>query len=250
MWRMWDEGVWFVAITVLVAIAWIVCDRLTGKRGNQSSRWPSALATAVAVALWFIRYEVVLYQQRHWEPLRRLDDGEWVVSSWVAGPELQELMPDAGVFLTIALGALFGIAFGTAITSLLRRRISFQRLWMGALALLVVSIAYSLPVYHREISDLLRASGLQSLKVSVADITLEAALATKGSQGVASASGGATGSPAQSVPRFTDPTPGLQAFKYDFLGKSKDHDDRMTSRDLHDYVRFVHEGEKPGISQY
>jgi hypothetical protein len=110
---------------------------------------------------------------------------------------------------------------------------------MGAVALLALSIGYSLPVYHREISGLLHDIGLSSLKISIADVTLEAALASKGSQGVVSVSGGATGSVAQSVVRFTDPTPGLQTLKYDFIGNDKlRKPENLMDRDER-YVKFL-----------
>src|SRR6516164_10385534 len=121
MWRMWDEGVWFVATTVAVAVAWIIRDRLTYGGRSNGPRWPWAVAAASLVVLGFVRYMMVLYQQRHWEPLRLQKDGEWVLAEWVPGPQSQELVvPDTGLLLTIALGILFGIAFGAAIGALLR----------------------------------------------------------------------------------------------------------------------------------
>jgi len=153
----------------------------------------------------------------------------------------------------LTLGAVLGIFLGGFMISVRRTASPLQGLWTGALALLALSIGYSLPIYHREISGLLRDSGLSSLKVSVADITLEATLAAKGSEGVVSASGGATGSPAQSVVRFTDPAPGIQALKFDFYGmdmketEGKDWTkDPIWKRDRH-YVAFLKEGE-PSIA--
>jgi hypothetical protein len=228
MWRMWDEQVWFVGTSVMIAVAWIIRDRLTYGGKTNGPRWPWIVAALSAVVLGIVRYTVICYQQKHWEPLGRRGDGEWVLAHWVTGPNLQEVVPDAGLFLTLALGMLFGVAFGAAFSALLRGKASAQSLWAGALALLAVSVGYSMPVYHREIAGLLRDSGLSSLKISIADITLEAALAAKGNRGEVSASGGASGSTTQLVERLTDPTPGLQALYYDLIGdvKAKEKDQR------------------------
>ena len=138
--------------------------------------------------------------------------------TWTTAPAWQAFIPDAGLFLTIGLGVLFGLAIGAAISEIVRGRLSAQSLWAGALALLAVSVGYSLPVYHRELSALLWSSGLSSFKISVADITLEAALAAKGHQGAVSGSGKDSGSQPQSVVRPTDPTPGVRALYADFVG--------------------------------
>jgi hypothetical protein len=76
---------------------------------------------------------------------------------------------------------------------------------------------------QRDIS-LLHDSGLSTLKISVAEITVEASLAAKGTQGSDSAGGKATGSPSLSIARTTDPTPGVEALAADF---GPGHDNRF-----------------------
>ena len=127
------------------------------------------------------------------------------------------LVPGIGLFLTLAIGAVLGAFLGAFVASVRRTASPLQGLWVGALALLALSVGYSLPVYHGAISELIQDAGLSTVKISVADITLEAALAAKGKQGEVSGSGGASGSTAQAVLRPTDPTPGVRALKYDFV---------------------------------
>jgi hypothetical protein len=128
---------------------------------------------------------------------------------------------------------LFGLFLGTFVRALFRPAFPLQKFWLGSLALLALSIGYCLPVYERDISQLLRSSGISSVTISVAEIKLEADLAGKGSQGTNSASGGASGLPAQSVVRFTDPRPGLALLEFDF---GEVHP--IIDRDI-DYMQFL-----------
>ena len=68
-------------------------------------------------------------------------------------------LPDPGSALTISIGALFGIFIGRFTVALFRPGFPLHRFWLGALALLVLSIGYSLPLYKHLVADLLRSAG-------------------------------------------------------------------------------------------
>jgi hypothetical protein len=229
MGRMWDERVWFVVSAGLSAILWYLRDRQIlatpgeGQKLRLWSRtaWGAAGAFLVARAIWFF---------------------------WSGDSPTRVFVPGIGFFLTLVVGAVLGIFFGSFVASIRRTASPLQGLWMGALALLALSVGYSLPVYRGAISQIIQEAGLSGVKISVADITLEAALAAKGKRGEVSGSGGASGSTTQAVPRPTDPTPGVRTLANDFVDHPKPSSDKtktsrkldsvIISRDL-DYINFT-----------
>jgi hypothetical protein len=153
--------------------------------------------------------------------------------------------PDTSPLIAFALGALSGAFTETAVSGLPRHNPRQQKpahgaeeltddqdeklpgdadsaaifsqisdrpvrsLLAGATLLALVIIVYSLPLYQREASTLLSSLGLSTLKLSVADLTVEADLTKSAKHGVDSASNMPTGSAAQTVARPKDPVPGL-----------------------------------------
>lgn len=128
-----------------------------------------------------------------------------------------------GKVLALLIGCLFGAFSGAFVSGLLRAGFPIGSLWAGSLALLVLSIAYSLPIYQHEISALFQDLGLSSLKISVAEISLEAAIESKGSKGNVTGAGNTF--PATSVARTTDPSPGLHSLDREF-GDEPSNSDR------------------------
>ena len=134
------------------------------------------------------------------------DENSWVCPTnvWACAKEISwvnvgEL--DAGAILSVLIGAAFGAFAAKLVLGLFRRSMNPKAALYGTLALAILSIAYSLPLYQREIAGLLRDSGLSTLKISVAEISVEASLAAQGTPGSDSARGQATGSPSLSISR-------------------------------------------------
>jgi hypothetical protein len=148
---------------------------------------------------------------RYWEEaghwlLRQPGDSDWVYLD----------QPDVGSIVVVLIGATFGALSARIVSDVFTRSGNLYRAFCAAVCILVISVGYSLPLYHKEISGLLHDSGLSTLKISVAELSVEASLAGKGTQGSDSASGKATGSPSLSIARTTDPTPGVEALAVDF----------------------------------
>lgn len=109
-----------------------------------------------------------------------------------------------------ALAVLTGAAFGTLTARFVWRlfgpRFLIVEAIIGAAVFVLLSIAYSLPVYHREFLTLLQNVGVSSVKTPIAELTFterqtRRPLLSLGSQPT-TASGG--------VPRPSDPTRGLE----------------------------------------
>lgn len=241
-------------IAALASMAlWVSLDyrRAARIRGGQAPWFPWVAASIVVTVLLVLAVRMVVY----FEAVRQYRQTEttaaavcptsfWACARETSWTNLSEV--DAGAILIALIGAVFGAFTGKLVLGLFTRSMDPKRAFYGAGALLILSIAYSLPLYQREIAGLLRDSGLSTLKVSVAEISVEASLAARGTPGSDSAGGQATGSPSLSIARVTDPTPGIQALAADFPSDSSRKSQSVTQIDK-DYVDHFekHVGSQP-----
>jgi hypothetical protein len=108
-----------------------------------------------------------------------------------------------------ALAALTGAAFGTLtarfVWSLLGPQFAIMEAVFGAGVFVLISIAYSLPVYKQPILAALDHIGIASVKLPVAELTFAERPARRPVQNT----GSQAGTPNGGIPRPSDPMPGL-----------------------------------------
>jgi hypothetical protein len=122
----------------------------------------------------------------------------------------EESIPDVGAVVISLLGFVFGFFVGRFLFGLFSREFSPSYALVGVGSIFVLSMAYSLPVYHREISSLIQDAGITSVKTGVLELTF-AEHQAKGL--VQSASTSTAVSAATGVPRPSDPRGALQWLK-------------------------------------
>ena len=208
---------------------WVALDRrrvALAKGAGPVSWFPWAIGAISICGLLMLAMRLALY----WPEVKREGETTW---HWWAGDQGQmswtdlDLL-DVGSLIAILIGGVFGVFSAKIVYGLFTRVISPRTALSGAAALVLLSVAYSLPLYEREVAGLLRDSGLSTLKVSVAEISVEASLSSQGTPGSDSARGQATGSPSLSIARVTDPTPGIEALKADFGAQDADEQNSRT----------------------
>jgi hypothetical protein len=126
--------------------------------------------------------------------------------------DLASQYPTLGTVLAFVIGSAVGSFSARYVWSLFGARFGAKDPLIGVLALLLLIIVYSLPVYNREISSLLSHIGLSSLKTPIAELTF-----TERSQFQASVVSAATASGeerAVAIPRPSYPRPGLDGLKH------------------------------------
>jgi uncharacterized membrane protein YeaQ/YmgE (transglycosylase-associated protein family) len=190
-----DRFLFVIAALVTMAL-WTAWDRRRVARARYSrpvAWFPWVIGAIVVFALLLVTARAYL----HWPEVKRYHEATWYWWIGQQGPiswtDLDQ--PDVGSVLVILIGGVYGAFSAKIVHGLFTRGMSPRTALSGAAALLVLSVAYSLPLYEREIAGLLRDSGLSTLKISVAEISVEASLAAQGTPGSESARGQATGSP-------------------------------------------------------
>ena len=123
--------------------------------------------------------------------------------------------PDSGTMMLALIGAVVGSFSAKYIATLFDPDFGRRDPLIGGAVLLSLVVIYSLPLYHREIVSLLGYTGVSSLKTPFVELTFNAETGSRGHQGSISASGSSTGSQPQSIPRVSDPTPGLTWLQQD-----------------------------------
>jgi hypothetical protein len=210
---MWDDGFWFL-VSALITTA--ICLYYTWSRpasarpavrpmrGRQHRRpAPPGVRRILGGCVLFVSVIFIVRAYLYWN----VDHAWSSPSTWSS--------PSIGTTLAVGIGVLFGLFTGVTTAHLLQAKQPVRFLWPAALALLVLSVGYSLPVYHDQIADLLQNLGLSHLKLSVADVELETDVTPK-SSGSVSATGGPTSNAAQTVTRPNDSEAGLRTLAGDF----------------------------------
>jgi hypothetical protein len=122
----------------------------------------------------------------------------------------KSFLPNVTSLIAILLGAIFGSFTAHFVSSLFGARFGRRDPIIGASVLLLLSIAYSFPLYSAAISDVLSGIGLSSVKTPFLELTVR----ERGSKSVTAAVSGATSNSGQ-VPRTSDPVPGLTWLRRD-----------------------------------
>jgi hypothetical protein len=187
---MWDDRFLFVT-AALITIAIILEPQMarlqrTLRFGRQNVKVGSIIVTAIALLLFFVVGSQIRY---HWH---------------------ESFLPNVTSLITLLLGAVFGAFTAHFVSSLFGARFGRRDPIIGACVLLLLSVAYSLPLYSRAISDMLSGIGLSSVKTPFLELTVR----ERGSKPVTAAASGASFNSGQ-VPRTSDPAPGLKWLSVD-----------------------------------
>jgi hypothetical protein len=193
---MWDDRLLFV-IAAMTAIAIIfgqqisrIFERLqqTIRVGRQTIklRWIIVGAISVLLILVIGRH---IWSHRH-----------------------QSTFPNATSLIAIVLGAIFGSFTARFVASLFHARFGARDPLIGASVLVLLIIAYSLPLYSSAISELISGIGLSSVKTPFLELTMR----ERGNQSVTAAASGTASNTGQ-VPRVNDPRPGLNWLTLDTI---------------------------------
>ena len=129
------------------------------------------------------------------------------------------VFPNATSLIALLIGAIFGTFTAHFVASLFGAGFGRRDPLIGAAVLLLLSVAYSLPLYSRAISDMVGSIGLSSVKTPFLELTVR----ERGSKPVTAAASGASSNSGQ-VPRASDPAPGLT-----WLSNDTSSDDELNS---------------------
>jgi hypothetical protein len=220
---MWDDRILFVASALLSLVLTVAFNfQRNASPSRIQIKWANSVPTLVAI-IYALLLIVHLGLNRH---------------------DLS--LPSAGSALALLIGAVFGAFSARFIWSFFGPSFGRRDPLIGACVLLILAFSYSLPLYHRELAALLNDAGLASLKTPFVELTFASDSASKGRQGSISAAGAQTGSQPQSVPRLSDPTPGLTWLHQD-VG---DEPGNTLAADL-DYIEFLEPGPRfPGLQKF
>ncbi|HZT27201.1 MAG TPA: hypothetical protein VFA57_16000 [Pseudolabrys sp.] len=189
---MWDDRFLFVVAALTAMGLWIAFDhRARAKRDDPLAFLSRLTAHSVIIVACFVVG----------------------VRLWYYRDDLG--LPEAGSIITILIAAVFGSFTAKFIRSLFGADFGRRDPIMGACVLVLLSVAYSLPLYSQAISGFLSGIGLSSVKTPFIEFTLRDS--QSGRAQITSVSGGAGSAQftAQAVPRATDPAPGLGWLKVD-----------------------------------
>ena len=155
--------------------------------------------------------------------------------------DLASPYPNLGTVLTVLIGSAVGSFSARFVWSLFGARFGAKDPLVGVLALLLLVIVYSLPVYQHEISALASHIGLSSIKTPIAELTFTERSQFQGS--VVSAAKASGDAHAAAIPRPSYPRPGLDGLRHavsegseedDYLNKDASY---ITSLDQQNGVR-------------
>src|SRR5581483_8490464 len=189
---MWDDRFLFVVAALTAMGLWIAFDhRARAKRDDPLAFLSRLTAHSVIIVACFVVG----------------------VRLWYYRDDLGS--PEAGSIITILIAAVFGSFTAKFIRSLFGADFGRRDPIIGACVLVLLSVAYSLPLYSQAISGFLSGIGLSSVKTPFIEFTLRDS--QSGRAQITSVSGGAGSAQftAQAVPRATDPAPGLGWLKVD-----------------------------------
>ena len=127
----------------------------------------------------------------------------------------QSTFPNATSLIAIVLGAIFGSFTARFVASLFHARFGTRDPLIGASVLVLLIIAYSLPLYSSAISELISGIGLSSVKTPFLELTMH----ERGNQSVTAAASGIASNTGQ-VPRANDPRPGLNWLTLDTISNA------------------------------
>ena len=134
-----------------------------------------------------------------------------VLGSHIWSHRHQSTLPNATSLIAIVVGAIFGTFTGRFVVSLFSARFGRRDPIIGASVLVLLIIAYSLPLYSSAISELISGIGLSNVKTPFLELTMR----ERGGKSVTAASG--TASNPGEVPRASDPLPGLNWLSLDTI---------------------------------
>jgi hypothetical protein len=132
-----------------------------------------------------------------------------IASRWGNQPDGQIF--GLGTILAFILGSIVGSFSARFVWSLFGARFGAKDPLIGVLVLLLLVIVYSLPVYQREVTRLLTHLGISTVKTPVIELTFTERSQFRGSQ--APAVGSTSGTNPASIPRPSDPRPGLKGLE-------------------------------------
>jgi hypothetical protein len=193
---MWDDRLLFV-IAAMTAIATIF--------GQQISRIFGRLQQTIQVGSQTIKLRWIIVAAI--TVLLIL-----VIGSHIWGHRHQSTFPNATSLIAIVLGAIFGSFTARFVASLFHARFGTRDPLIGATVLVLLIIAYSLPLYSSAISELISGIGLSSVKTPFLELTMR----ERGNQTVTAAASGTASNTGQ-VPRANDPRPGLNWLTLDTI---------------------------------
>jgi hypothetical protein len=207
---MWDDRFLFVVSALSAIGLWIALGlyrKARGSRGYEKLAFAVAILVVIALLLG-VGTHIWRYREK---------------------PALL----NAGGALWVLLGAVFGSFTAKFVWSMFGSRFGRRDPIVGACVLVLLAIAYTLPLYQRAITTALGSLGLSSIKTPIAEFTFNEA--SNRGQGKSLNASREQGSEAtQSVPRISDPSPGLTWLQTDI----SDDDDGTMASDL-DYIQFL-----------
>jgi hypothetical protein len=164
---MWDDRFLFVT-AALIAIAVVLEPRLariqrTMRFGRRHVRTGPIIIFAITLLLLLV---VGSHIWTHWD---------------------ESVFPNATSLIALLIGAIFGAFTAHFVASLFGAGFGRRDPLIGAAVLLLLSVAYSLPLYSRAISDMVGGIGLSSVKTPFLELTVR----ERGSKPVTAAASGA-----------------------------------------------------------
>jgi hypothetical protein len=193
----WDDRFVFVLSAFFAIAMWIVVAkrREAAKVGRHPYLANSLLALILTVLIVILAGRYLYYRTY---PHSDID---------LASP-----YPRLGTVLAFVIGSAVGSFSARFVWSLFGARFGAKDPLIGVLALVLLVIVYTLPVYQREMSSVLSQIGLSSLKTPIAELTFaEHPQFQRTTVSAASASGEER---AGAIPRPSYPRPGLDGLKH------------------------------------
>ena len=216
---MWDDRFVFVLAALFGISMWVVIAKLRqATRAGRTPRLAYGLLTVFLTAVALILAGRYLYYYAY--PTSNIDLGS--------------PYPSLGTVLAVVIGGAVGSFSARFVWSLFGARFGSNDPLIGVLSLLLLVVVYSLPVYHREISEMLSHIGLSSIKTPIAELTFAERSPIQGS--VVSAAKASGDERASAIPRPSYPRPGLDGLKH-AVSERSDADDYLI-KDAH-YITFL-----------
>src|ERR1700693_115544 len=188
---MWDERFLFVLSALFAIGMWVVVGlrHAAAKSGRSTTPLDDSRRLVVIVAILILAG----HSYYHWR------------TSGLS-------YPGVGSVLAVLLGGAVGSFSARFVWSLFGARFGAKDPLIGVLALLILVIVYSLPVYRREISTLLGNVGLSSVKTPFVELSFTERPQLRSA--VFSASKPSGDEHSSAISRPSDPRPGLNGLKH------------------------------------
>jgi hypothetical protein len=186
---MWDDRFLFVLATLASITA---CIFLRQDRGDiQTSRVSNVVARWIIFSL-IMTLIVAIICARVWTYRNDLT------------------VPNLGSAIAVLIGVVFGSFTAKFVASLFGSQFGRRDPIIGAAVLVLVSVAYSLPLYSNAISSLLSGIGVSTVKTPFLELTVR----ERGNKSSANVSSGQMINPG-AIRRESDPSPGLNWLRLD-----------------------------------